>query len=153
MKKQDYWLLRLKEYGDSEAENKRTFTKTILTEELEGLYKSKELQKLLIWELSDEDDIVTSLVLKREIMAEKLLDKGKYILKGYGINFNLIQAILIAGIYYLVLHKDKSTFCDMDLNKKTDQDELSRSIEWLVDLIYDKAEKAHKTGVEIEKRC
>ncbi len=153
MKKQDYWLLRLKEYGDSEAENKRTFTKTILTEELEGLYKSKELQKLLIWELSDEDDIVTSLVLKREIMAEKLLDKGKYILKGYGINFNLIQAILIAGIYYLVLHKDKSTFCDMDLNKKTDRDELSRSIEWLVDFIYDKAEKAHKIGVEIEKRC
>ncbi len=86
-------------------------------------------------------------------MAEKLLDKGKDILKRYSINFNLIQAILIVGIYYLVLHKDKSTFCDMDLNKKTDRDELSRSIEWLVDFIYDKAEKAHKIGVEIEKRC
>ncbi len=161
IEKQDYWLLRLKEYGESDVENTRMFTKTMLTEELEVLFKNKELQKLLIWELDDEDDIVTSLALKREIMAEKLLAKGKDILVGYGINFNFILAILIAGIYYLVLHKDKSTFCDMDLNKKADRDELSKSIEWLVDLIYDKAEKvseaesiavkAHKAGVEIEK--
>ena len=160
VEKQDFWLLKLKEYGENEITDYRTFLKYLLTEQFETLYKNEELQELLIWELGDKDDIVTPLALTREIMARKLLKQTKGLLTEQTGNFNFIMAMLIAGIYYLVLHKDKSTFCDMDLNMKADRDEFMRNIEWFVDLIFDKRETiikieqiaidAYKTGVEPE---
>ncbi len=69
VEEQDFWLLKLREYQEQEIEDKRTFVKNVLFEQFETLYRNKELQKLLVWELGDEDDIVTSIALKREVMA------------------------------------------------------------------------------------
>lgn len=161
VEKQDFWVLKLRKYEHREIRIGRTFIKNILIEQFETLYKNKELQKLLIWELGDMDDIVTPIALKREVMAQRLLKKGEGLLLEQGLNFNFIIATFIAGIHYLVLHKDKSTFCNVDINAKSDRLEFIKTIEWLVDLVFDKADdiskaeriaiNAYKAGVEPEK--
>ena len=40
--------------------------------------------------------------------------------------------MLIAGIYWLNLHKDKSTFCGIDLNTKADRDKLAKLLRTIV---------------------
>ncbi len=163
VEEQDFWLLKLREYQEQEIEDKRTFVKNVLFEQFETLYRNKELQKLLVWELGDEDDIVTSIALKREVMAQRLFKTGEGLLSEHGVNFNFLMAMFIAGIYYLVQHKDKSTFCGMNIKAKNDRLEFIGAIEWLVDLIFDKVENiseiervainAYKLGIEVEKNA
>lgn len=153
--KRDFWLNSLKEYGDTEILDRRGFVKHILSGEFSQLFKNKELQQLLIWELGDMDDIVAPIAIKREVMADKLLVQSEDVMKEHGINFNYIMSILIAGIYYIVLHKDKSTFCQVDINKKEDRDEFIRTVDWLTDQLFDisentKAIKALKVGVSVD---
>ncbi len=163
IEKQDYWLSELKEFSQETVDDERDFAKRILIGQFRTLFKSKELQQLHIWELGDADDVVTSIALKREILAIKLLKQSEKVLENQGINFNCIMAVLIAGIYYLILHKDKSTFCNVDITAKADRDDFLKSIEWLIDLIFDSKEsntlrerekiavKAYREGVEIDK--
>ena len=160
VEKQDFWLRAIKELGKVKVENHRELTKQVLTEQFKTIYSNKELQQVLVWELGDKDNITTSLAIKREVLSKGLIDQYKPLLDDFGVNFNNIAAILIAGIYYLILHKDKSTFCNIDITKKKDREDFLKTIEWLVDLIFDKREalgqteqiaiNAHKEGIDIE---
>jgi len=159
IEKQDYRLMILKEYGKEEIEDKRAFVKSIFREQFTSLYNSAEFQQLMIWELGDKDELTSSIAIKRELLAKGLIEQSKTLLDEHGINFNFICALFMAGIYYLILHKDKSTFCHLDLDDNTDREEFIRTIDWLIDLLFDKKENineveriaidAHKEGVEL----
>ncbi len=160
VEKQDFWLMKLKECGDNKIENHRAFMKEILISQFNALYTNEELQQLLIWELGDKDGFTNSIAIKRELLAEKLFEQIKTVLEEFDINLNNIYAVFISSIYYLILHKSKSTFCEMDLTKEEDTKEFIKTIEWMIDLIFDKKETAnqmeqvaidaYKEGVSIE---
>jgi hypothetical protein len=150
----------LKEHGDQKIEDKRAFMKQMLNDQFKTIYSNKELQQLLIWELGDKDDFTTSLAIKREILSKGMVAQYETLLEDFDVNFNSIAAMMIAGIYYLILHKDKSTFCKTDICQKKDREEFIKAIAWLVDLIFDKREalseaeqiaiNAHKEGIDVE---
>lgn len=160
VEKQDYWLKTMKEFGKIKIENHREFMKQLLLEQFNTLYSNRELQQLLIWELGDKDDFTTSLAVKREIYSEGIIKQYQPLLDDFGVNFNSIAAMMIAGIYYLILHKDKSTFCETDINHKNEREDFMNTINWLVDLVFDKREKvseiekvainAYKEGIEVK---
>lgn len=160
VEKQDFWFMALKEHGNEKIEDRRAFMKYILADQFKALYSSKEFQQLLLWELGDRDDFTTNIAIKREILAEGIFKQYRPLLEDYGLNFNFIVAILISSIYYLILHREKSTFCETDLTKKNEREEFIKTIEWLTDLIFDKIETKNETeriavnalkeGVEIE---
>jgi len=159
VEKQDYWLRAIKELGKIKIENHRELMKQLLFEQFKTIYSNKELQQLLIWELGDNNNITTSLAIKREVLSKGVIKQYQPLLDDLGIDFRYIAAIMIAGIYYLILHKDKSTFCETDLNKKKDKDKFLKTIEWLIDLIFDKKDaiteterialNAHNEGIDI----
>jgi len=160
VEKQDYWLRTMKELGKIGIENHREFMKQLLFEQFQSLYSNKELQQLLIWELGDKGNFTTSLAIKREIYSEGIIKQYQPLLDDFGVEFNSIAAIMIAGIYYLILHKDKSTFCETDINQKNERENFLNTVNWLIDLIFDKIDKvsqlekvainAYKEGIEIE---
>jgi AcrR family transcriptional regulator len=160
VEKQDYWLKTMKEFGKIKIENHREFMKQLLLEQFNTLYSNRELQQLLIWELGDKGDFTTSLAVKREIYSEGIIKQYQPLLDDFGVDFNSIAAMMIAGIYYLILHKDKSTFCETDINHKNEREDFMNAINWLVDLVFDKREKvseiekvainAYKEGIEIK---
>lgn len=145
VEKQDYWYMALKEHGSEKIEDHREFMKYILTDQFKAVYANKEFQQLLLWELGDKEDFTTNMALKREILAEGLFNQYRPLLNDYGINFNFIVAIMISSIYYLILHKDKTTFCETDLTKKKEREEFVKTIEWVTDLIFDKIEAKNET--------
>ena len=145
VEKQDFWYMALKEHGSEKIEDCRAFMKYILTDQFNAVFSNKEFQQLLLWELGDKEDFTTNMALKREILAEGLFNQYRPLLNDYGINFNFIVAIMISSIYYLILHKDKTTFCETDLTKKKEREEFVKTIAWVTDLIFDKIEAKNET--------
>lgn len=140
IEKQDFWFMALKEHGSKKIEDRRTFMKQTLVDQFKTVNGNKELQELLLWELGDQGDLMVDMALKREIMSKGVFVQYRPLLDDYGINFDFIAAIMVAAIYYLVLHKNISTFCETDLTSKKEQEELTKTIEWLTDLVFDKVE-------------
>ncbi len=145
VEKQDFWFMAMKEHGKQEIEDKRAFMKYLLVDLFKVVHSNKEFQQLLIWELGDKDDFTTSIAIKREVLAEGIFKQYRSLLDDYDIKFNSIAAMLISSIYYLVLHREKSTFCETDLTKKKEREEFLKVIEWLTDLLFDKIEAKNET--------
>lgn len=145
VEKQDFWFMTLREYGKDKIEDKRAFMKYLLADLFKIIYSNKEFQQFLVWELGDRDDFTTNIAVKREVLAEGIFDQYRSLLVEYDIKFNSIAAILISSIYYLVLHREKSTFCETDLTKKSERTDFIKTIDWLVDLIFDKIEAKNET--------
>jgi len=160
IEKQDFWLLALKEHGEKEIQNKRGFMKQLLTEQFDAIYKSKELQEILVWGLSERKGYVSTIALKREILSQGINDQYQPLLNKIGLNFNAFSALLVTGVYYVILNKDQSTICDIDINKKAEKEEFLKLMYWLIDLVFDKIEnineiervaiKAYENGINKE---
>lgn len=160
IEKQDFWLRILEEIEDLKIEDQRSFMKEILAEQFAAVYKNEEFQQYLVWELGDKEGFTTKIAIERELMADKLLKQTSKGIENTGINLNMIYALFIAGIYYLILHRGKSTFCTIDITQEGDTQEFNRTIAWLVDVIFDKQEavnkveqiaiRAHKKGLSVD---
>lgn len=152
IREQDYWLRELKEYGKTEIQDHRSYLKMLLIEQFRFLYSNKEIQQLLIWELGDQTEITRSIPLRREAMSQALLEQYNNYFEHTDIDFNSASALLISGIYFAVLHMNKSTFCNTDIRKRTDKIKFEKTVEWLVDLIFDAKEK-QKEKEQTVLRC
>ncbi len=144
---QEYWLKSLKKYGNTEIEDMNELAKIFIREQIEALMSSEEFRELILWELADKDDVATPITVKREIYSEGILNQSRHILENCGINFNFILAIILGGIYYVTIHKDKYPFCEVDLNQKKHKDELIWTLDWLIDLLFE----ANQQVSEVEK--
>lgn len=87
---------------------------------LKTLYTNLEeeavMQKLLIWELSENNSVTQRASGIRDIMATSLLAYYKDIFKPSGVDIKNVIAILFGGVYYLVLHRKCSAFLSVDFN-------------------------------------
>ncbi len=144
---QDYWLKTLGEYGKYEIIDHKYFLKKLLTEQFEFIYSNKEVQQLLIWELADKSPLTKSIPMKREAMSQGLLKQYNDFFKDSGVDFNSVSALIISGIYFAILHMDKSTFCNTNITKKADKEKFVEAINWLIDIIFD----AKEARSEVEK--
>ena len=103
---------------------------------LESLIDSEIMQKLLVWELGCDNYITRHVADNREKNSKYLLDYFNNGLRDASINFNALIALYIAGIYYLVLHGNISTFCGLDFSKKEGIDLLKETIRLSIRAIY-----------------
>jgi AcrR family transcriptional regulator len=134
--KEDFWLKSLEGNNNTSCENHIEFLQNIFIAQFQELMKNEKLQQLLLWELSDKYSIMKDVAMKREQLAEPLLLEYKDKLKTYGVKANNILAIISAGVYYLVLHKNRSTFCWLDLNDSLQQKEFINDMSWLIEQIF-----------------
>ena len=156
----DFWIRGLEDMTSREIDNHREFMKELLTKQFTEVYKNGELQQFLVWELGDKEGFTTKVAIEREIMAEKIFEQCKNVFDRYRIDLNMIYATLSAGIYYLILHKDKSTFCDFDFTTEHDTSEFLKTLHWIIDVLFDKLDvdckleraviRAHKKGISID---
>lgn len=140
IEKQDFWFMAMKEHGSEKIEDPRAFMKYILADLFKLTYSDKEFQQLLLWELGDRENVTANFAIKREILAKGILDQYRSLLDDYGIKFNFIFAILISAIYFLVLHREKPTFCETNLTKEDEREDFIEVVDWLIDLVFDKIE-------------
>lgn len=139
----DFWLESLEKVKDVKIEDHKAFIKQILTNQYETLNNNVELQQLVVWELSELSLRTKTIAQRREILSEKLIRQFEDHFKGENQpDINVISAIMIAGIYYLVVHKRHSTFCLVDFVKEKER--VLKGIDQWIDILFEARENKTK---------
>jgi AcrR family transcriptional regulator len=122
MRGKDYWLAASGDAAglikENNGENTRQILDCLLQNQMDYFFSNEEMQKIILWQISKSTQIMKEVCEEREELSKvffKLSDKE---LEGKDIDLRAVSALLVAGIYYLVLHA-KSTetlFCEIDLN-------------------------------------
>lgn len=94
------------------------------------------MQKLLLWELNDVNETTKRTSGLRDTMNANLLFYYNQLFQNAGIDVHGIMALLIAGTYYLTLHRGLATFCMIDFNTKEGERVFNSTIEVLAELLF-----------------
>lgn len=146
----DYWLndsIKI-DLKDDPVKN----AQKIMSDLVDGLIDNPCMQKLLLWEISEDNYITQRTAQNRDNNCQHLI---RYFMEGFKdceVNFNHAGSILIGGIYYIVLHRKMGTLNLIDYSEEKAMAELKQTIEIVVKRIFtdynESAIKAKATGNE-----
>lgn len=136
----DYWLGVFKEPMHMERGTNIIDTgKEMILHQFDSVIRNEELQAFLRWELSENKGIPKYIAELREEMGQDMLQAFQQYFKDTDIDLEMVAAIMISSIYYLILHRNQSTFCNIDINKKEDEERFKKTISKIVDLLVEDA--------------
>lgn len=93
------------------------------------LHRNKEMQAIMRWEMSYDTPLTRRSARKRdELLSEVLPQISSRISPSYGCDPNAILAVLVAGMYYIVLRENRSSFCGIVFNSKEGRKTLSEAL-------------------------
>jgi AcrR family transcriptional regulator len=163
-RKYDYWMGNLSDSMPGNLTYEEMF-KWILKNLTIALYRNKGMQQLLIWELSNDNAITRRTSKLREETNSSLIKILEDLFKNSGLDMSAITAMLISGIYYLILHRKRSNFCDIDFSGRSGKARLEGAIDQIGTILFAEinrrnekvviANKLREEGVseEIISRC
>ncbi|MCX8524976.1 TetR/AcrR family transcriptional regulator [Chryseobacterium formosus] len=141
IRSQDYWSKF--EAGDDVdlSDGGKELSKMAIVNQFESLKKNKELQKILVWEMSESRPILKKILDQREEVGEVLFknitdphfgEKSE--------EYRAITALLIAGSYHLNLYTghNGSTFCGIDMKSEEGRKKIEKAIADIIDFAYNK---------------
>lgn len=142
IRSQDYWSKVNQDSVDVDfSDGGKELTKKAVLTQFESLKKNKELQKIILWELSESKPILRKLVEQREEAGEVLLEN---IIDPYfgdkALRTRAIMALLVSGAYYLNLYTgyNANKFCGIDLKSEEGRKAIEDAIIEVIDLSYQK---------------
>ncbi|MCG7281938.1 TetR/AcrR family transcriptional regulator [Chryseobacterium taklimakanense] len=140
LKQRDYWnsVSELVETTDINDGGK-VLAKVLLSGQFDELKKNKELQKIILWELSESKSALKKLADEREAAGEEMFVSITDRHFGSGAKkFRALMAILISSSYYLNLHTDVngSDFCGLNLKDDEDRNLVKSVISEMIDMFF-----------------
>jgi len=142
-RKYDYWLGTILASMPTDLKEEESLH-WILQTLIQSLLKNKGMQQLLIWELSDDNLTTRRTAQLRESINEPLIRLLEHKFKGSSLDINVISAVIISGIYYLILHRKRSHFCDVDYNSRTGKDRFKEGVRQLTNLLFEKLKEEER---------
>lgn len=112
----------------------------LLQFQFKALLEDEMLQRIMLWGISEKKDFLRNLSDEREIIGEEIFKNIDHQFKNSIIDIRAILAIVLAGIYYLVLHgkTNGSLFCGIDLNTANGEERIKESISQIITMAYQK---------------
>lgn len=104
----------------------------------ECMIEKSVMLELIRWEIAVDNDITKRTASIREMFTLPLAEKYDDLFKNSGIDFVAITTIIVSGLYYLYLHKDRSTFCNIDMNTEEGRNRVNQAIKFLSELLFSK---------------
>jgi len=135
VKKYDYWFSDIIKNIEIQ-ENPREQYITIMHSLLDSLKENKVMQQLLRWELSTHNNTTKRTARLRELHTLPLVERYKKIFEDSSVEIDALSALIIGGIYYLVLHGDLSEFGGIDINSEEGTQRLRNAIEYLSSIFF-----------------
>lgn len=133
--KYDYWLAGIAELMPPNLSDEESM-KWILLNLIRALHKNRGMQQMLIWELSDDNPVTRRTATLREKINETLIKELEKRFENTGVDLSVMAALLISGIYYLILHRNMSTFCNVDFSSKSGRERLEKTIDQLISILF-----------------
>lgn len=137
VRNKDYWTSATGRVEEMMNEKGSTDTKkmidNILQNQLDYFYNNSEMQKLILWEISEKNKIMYNVCEERERLGSKVFELADKEFEDKDIR--AVSALLVAGIYYMVLHA-KSTdtlFCEIDINQPEGMKRIKNAISLILE--------------------
>ncbi|ANF52785.1 TetR family transcriptional regulator [Chryseobacterium glaciei] len=140
IKSQDYWTKFNQNVEVDISDGGKELSKIALLNQFDNLKKNKELQKIILWELSESKPILRKLVEQREEVGDMLFQHITD--PHFGENatrYRAIMALIISGAYYLNLYTgyNANKFCGIDMKTDEGRAEIEKAIVELIDFAYE----------------
>lgn len=128
----DYWLndsVELKEKELNPIEN----AQNILSKLIDSLLENTSMQKLLAWELNEDSTITRRTAQNRDNNSAHLIEYFENEFKNCDANFHVSIAVLVGGIYYLIMHRQIATFNRVNFNSPEGIEALKKNISIIIE--------------------
>ncbi len=142
----DYWLAASGDAVGLIKENKGEGTRQLLDDLLQSqfdyFFGNTEMQKIILWQISESTEIMREVCEEREQLSKWFFALSDKELEGKPNDLRAVSALLVAGIYYLVLHA-KSTdtlFCEIDLKTPQGIARIKNAISTILENAYNQPE-------------
>lgn len=137
----DYWLAASGDavglIKDNTGENTRQILECLLQNQFDYFFSNAEMQKIILWQISERTEIMKEVCEEREQLSKSFFALSDKEL-GKDIDLRAVSALMVAGIYYLVLHA-KSTdtlFCEIELNTPEGMARIKNAISMILKNTY-----------------
>ena len=149
----DYWMPffeRFQVSGSATATELKEMFVQLMQENLKFFFQDREMQKIILWQISDEDVLIKNISDAREAEGEKLFRLTDEFFAGTDVNFRAVIALLLGGSYYMVLQANsiKSKVSGIDINDKRGMEEVSRTIAQIISWAWKTAQETQKQEVK-----
>jgi hypothetical protein len=115
-------------------------SKTIITQVLQELFKffaaEKDMQNLILLELSGAYPLLTSIHNARESLGQKFFENTDPHFEMSEVNFRAVAALLVGGIYFMILHTRHNSYNFADINLRSPEGNkailstIAQIVEW-----------------------
>jgi AcrR family transcriptional regulator len=146
----DYWMRFIDHIGEIKSANDLAGVQKLIEDILKNqflyFYSDKEMQNLMLWELTTKSTLMQSIHRTREIMGQRLLELTDPYFAESTINFRAVAALLVGGIYYTILHTrhNGGMFSDVDLASEKGKADILVAIDHIVSSTFQNAEPDDK---------
>jgi AcrR family transcriptional regulator len=143
----DYWMVFADQMKETLRQHNYAGSKELITTILQNQFKffisQKEMQRLILWELSVNNPLMRSIHNARESMGQQFLELTDEHFGNSEVNFRAVAALLVGGIYYTILHTvyNGGAFTGLDINSQEGIDEIQKAIGQIVGWAYREAEE------------
>ncbi len=161
----DYWFSDIANKAMRENNTPKSQFIALMYGLQEALNGKSIMQELLRWEIAEGNDTTIRTATMREMFTLPLADKYNNIFEKTGIDFIAIVSLIIGGLYYMNLHKERSTFCAIDLTKPEGVERINNALTTFSNIMFsfteprdtkeDVAERMRAKGIDEQtiKEC
>jgi len=116
------------------SKNANELTQKLLLGQLDIFSMDEEMQSILHWHISEINPMLSGINEEREKIGDIFMDLCTPHFEGTPIHIRERIALLIGGIYFLVLYskKTKGNFCQIDLNTEQSMENVRISIAQMI---------------------
>lgn len=129
----DYWFKDILTGIEFPADSEAGYV-SILKDVQKALHDKSVMLELLRWEIAEGNETTVRTAMLREMHTMPLVDA--YGAKIKNIDVVALSALVIGGIYYLNLHRDRSKFSDIDLSTEQGQARIEKALEEFGHIIF-----------------
>lgn len=149
IKGRDFWKPVFERFGSAKKPNTKEmpgYISDIFQEQFNCFYNNPELQKMILWQVSESHPLLREISQEREAQAEPIAKLTDEHFKDSEVNFRAVLALMLGGIYYVVWHASTSNskICGIDINEERDRLALQKAIRQVIDAVWTSAEIKRK---------
>ena len=133
-RRNDFWLNKAVNIDPKLSPKENTIK--VFVDLIDHLYDNEIMQRILLWGLNDTHKITRQIAMQRDFENIVLIDYFNDGLKKNGLNVNIFNAMILSGIYYLILQRKISTFCTVNFNRAESKEELKKMVREMVNRLF-----------------
>ena len=124
----DYFLNDNIAINPNDYKNAEVFFMNLIEKFIDAIYKNKDMQSIMVWEMYENSSLTQKSARKREVTLKEFLPSFTKQINNEKISPRALFAVLTGGLYYVLLRGNRSTFCGLDFNTKSGRKLLAETI-------------------------